>query len=341
MKIPDALIDTDCNAIIMTSTQSIKQLVRNLRRQLPLRTRLAIDVLIDESPLPNGYARLAENFQVALNLGFVLWAVQVSSNLTFEIRGDDAYVPQTHDLSAQKYASCVDTFDAVQTLNANRSHLIPEQKGAQLLLATIFMKLIWFHELAHVFRGHLNLLQAEFNARPLTLWDDYDIREYDDTVLMRAIEYDADRWAGFLAANIAYARPTYFPLLRKRHPHHTLSFMIYCYAVVCGYRHHRNIRDGQDSPEYPRPLARIGIFLSGMQVYLDPIIGERTIDRILREAMGFTMLAADIFPELNGLYDLTERDFRESLIAHGESVIWEYHRFQKRIWSSGYLTDGT
>jgi hypothetical protein len=206
------------------------------------------------------------------------------------------------------------------------------------LLSKIFMNLTWFHELAHVVRGHLDILRGETRTSGATLWDSYDISAYPDKALIRALEYDADRWAGFMAADIAYAKPKYFPELGDLKPRWTISLMLYSYAIVCAYRHHRNLAHGHDPSEYPRPLARLAIFLSGMMMYLDGVLSQRAINRVIREALAFADLAAGVFPEINSLYDLTNEKFRNALIDHGARVVEEYAKFDESIWNRGYLS---
>lgn len=86
LAIPDALLDIDSNAVALTSLDVASMLRDRYLGTLPLRSVPAVEFMIDASHMPNWYASLKTVRTVAVNLGLLLWAVQVASNLRHETR---------------------------------------------------------------------------------------------------------------------------------------------------------------------------------------------------------------------------------------------------------------
>ena len=195
VRLPETFLDDDSNEILGRAQGSCASLSRNLGRRLPLRRRTRVLVGFDPSTAPNGFAKIAPDGYVAsLHVGFGLWAMQISSNMTAYAQKEP---PSPFDVGTAKYAGAADFFDAVQTYHRHRSQLDDEQRQVHFELSNVLMAAVWAHEMAHVLRGHLDALRATFSEDGLTLRVPAEAPAFD--VPLRDASADADPQAALAA----------------------------------------------------------------------------------------------------------------------------------------------
>lgn len=331
VQLPEIFFDNDSNEILASAQYSCVMLSRNIGRRLPLRRRPKLSIGFHPSLAPNGYAAFTTGgYTASLNVGFGLWAMQISSNL---IAWAEKTPPNQLDVATTKYAGAADFFDAAQIYHRHRSQLDDDQRQFHFEVSNLLMATVWAHEMAHILRGHLDARRATFGLDANWLWDVPVKPEPDPerAAFVRSLEYDADIWAGFLVADLCARRPTYFEWLSARTPLQNITFCIFGYAVICAYWRARDAERKWRSTSYPDPLTRLAIFLHGMSQRVSGQWREASFQRCIGEAMRWMAGVARVFPPLAAIYDFTEKLHNQDIHRNARDVVKGFYEVRDII----------
>ena len=205
-----------------------------------------------------------------------------------------------------------------------------------------FLVGVFAHELAHVVRGHVDLLARTTGFRAeldeMNMWGRRNSRAPD---LIRLLEFDADVIAARIIAALSIDPPDWLTRWRAGGARHTIIETLSGLCLFFASIEREDQDDGARAETYPRPLGRLLAMLGEMERYWSARDGSTDFyEDIFTGALSVLRLVENVFAEVDMLRDLTDPNVYRTTLEELDGLIDRMETFEPTIIAHAFDGEG-
>lgn len=306
-----------------------------LRKQFEFPEECGLSVAVDDRPIVNASAYWNSDhgsYVISFSLGLCVWAHHLAVDACIAHSRNFAE-PQTPRSLGTAQNNVISTEDELNQLATELDkQLPPDQVGFAQFVFGAVLKSVFFHEVSHILRGHVDVMRAR--KRSATgLIDELEIRRSrpNDPIreLIRPMEYEADRFGATLAADTLLNFPEAFERWKPNTLEENCCYSIWSFALFCVALEEDDGIAGKRSSTYPSPLVRLSNHVGALQGYLDRSRSEE-FDFVAIADQAFSMMAVfeDWYPGIAALRRFMDNATQEAIQVEAMSIIDELEKHE-------------
>ena len=273
-----------------------RQFQGSLRKQFEFPEGCGLSVAVDDRPIVNASAYWSSqhsSYAISFSLGLCVWAHHLAVDACIAHSRNFAEPQTPRSLGTAPYNAIL-TEDELNQVAVELDNLLPpDQVGFAQFVFGAVLKSVFFHEVSHVLRGHVDVMRSQKRSSTGII-DELEIRRSRPRdpirILIRPMEYEADRFGATLAADTLLNFPEAFERWKPNTLEENLCYSIWSFALFCVALEEDDGISGNRSSTYPSPLVRLSNHIGALQGYLDRSRPEE-FDFVAIADRAFSMMA--------------------------------------------------
>lgn len=296
LSLPISSLGSRLNEMLQDVLNNLDNYYFSMIKDFEVPSSFVLIISVDDRTSVNASAFLSDNgkYHISFSSGLCLWAYYLAVDFGILNENDMNHPGSDRKLSTKYYDLCSSIDDFSNFEKKIERNFPTNNEGFIKYTFSIIMSTVFFHELAHVLRGHVDFLNTESEGNS-NLIDERILQARDNFEMLfryrRGLEFDADDFGAFLFAVAILETPVAMPRWERMTSGENLSFVLLAYALFCLSIEEDDIEIGEHSESYPEPMVRFSLFVGRLGQIVDTN-GDKfdtSFNHIIRSA--FSLLA--------------------------------------------------